>query len=64
MKRFICDHCGKELNGKDGYIDYEFNFEETYYECDLCDDCKNEITNEIDKRLTEFITVVYRNGKD
>ena len=55
MKKFICDHCGKEINEKNDYIDYEIEFEANTYECDLCSKCCDEITTEIEKRLKEFI---------
>ena len=55
MKKILCDHCGKEINDKDDYIDYEIEFEANGYDCDLCAKCCDEITNEITNRLKEFI---------
>lgn len=55
MKKLFCDHCGKEINDMDDYIDNEIEFEADEYECDLCYDCFNEITDEIRNRLNEFI---------
>lgn len=58
MKKILCDHCGKEINDEGDYVDYvdyKIEFEANDYKCDLCSDCLYKITNEIEKRLKEFI---------
>ena len=55
MKKIYCDHCKKEINGMNDYTDYEFQFEDMSYRCDLCKTCKEKIENQIDKTLMELL---------
>ena len=57
MKKFICDHCGKEINITDDYLDYELEFESEFFECDLCAECKNKIVTDTIKSIERFIGV-------
>ena len=57
MKKFICDHCGKEINDKDDYIDCEIDFEEYEFDCDLCAECKEELISNTIAAIEKFIGV-------
>ncbi len=54
MTKIICDHCGKEL-GTDDYDGYEIETINEYFTADLCVDCKNELSERMDKMVKEFI---------
>ena len=55
MKKIICDHCGKEINETDDYVDYEIEFEGSLYPCDLCAKCKGEICKTLDAEIEDYI---------
>lgn len=55
MKRFTCDHCGEDINEHDDYIDHEIDFDDCYYECDLCAACKDKIYRSIHSAIEIFI---------
>ena len=55
MKKFICDHCGKVITNKNDYIDYEIEFEQIVYPCDLCAKCFDEIVDNTTKTIEKFI---------
>lgn len=38
--KYLCDHCGKELNLQKDYDDIGIEVSGTYIAADLCSDCK------------------------
>ena len=61
MMKYYCDHCGKEINSKDDYVDYAIT--ERFWDlgplaktsCDLCSDCKEEMCRELSAVVKSFI---------
>lgn len=52
---FYCNHCGKKINEKFDYIDYDIDFDELSYTVDLCAECKEKMVEEIDGTITKFV---------
>lgn len=42
---YVCDHCGKEFESTNGYIEHQIDAFNFYEEVDLCTECFNEIDN-------------------
>lgn len=55
MKKYFCDHCGKEITEQDGFTGYEINFENYEYPCDLCEECRDKIHAKIDTKIMELL---------
>lgn len=41
---YICDHCGKEIEPKDGFIEQELDDLDFYIRVDLCEECYQELS--------------------
>ncbi len=54
IRRFYCNHCGKELDPVDDYIDYDIDFDELSYAVDLCTECKDALVEKIDTIVTRY----------
>ncbi|MBQ7913761.1 MAG: hypothetical protein IJ308_08515 [Clostridia bacterium] len=55
MTKIICDHCGKELDRMKDYDDISIETMNSFYDTDLCADCRNELSERMDKMVKEFI---------
>ena len=54
MKKFYCNHCGKQLNTAQDYVDYDIDFENFSYTVDLCSECMDVLVEKIDTTLTRY----------
>lgn len=54
MKKFYCNHCGKQLDPVQDYIDYDIEFEELSYVVDLCEGCMEALVEKVDTMLTRY----------
>ena len=59
MLVYKCDHCGKELNPNDDYIDCDFEFLNTFYCHDLCASCRLKLQDAVDKTINIFVGLKY-----
>lgn len=55
MMKFYCNHCGKELDDWQDYVDYDIDFDDLSYTVDLCTECKEKLVEEIDELVTRFV---------
>ena len=55
IRKFYCNHCGKELDPVEDHIDYDIDVEELSYAVDLCAECKDKLVEEIDTVVTRFV---------
>lgn len=61
MMKYYCDHCGKEINPKDDYIEY--SIAEHFWDlepmprtsCDLCAECKEEMCRELSAVVQSYL---------
>ena len=49
LVKHYCDHCGRELNPMNDCIDITIDIGSIWRNHDLCDECREELKNIVDK---------------
>lgn len=57
MNKYFCDHCNKEINDFDDYIDTQIETINAYYRVDLCAKCRDDLLKMQNEMVKEFCNI-------